>query len=83
MIIEIPDNIVALTTKDEKSLRLEIAIFFYKEFEFTLSQAASFAEISLSFFLKELGKRNISINYDAEDAEQDVKTAEKFLQIHK
>ena len=79
MVIEIPDNIVALTNKDEKTLKLELAVFFYKEFELTLGQAASFAEISLIQFLKELGNRNIPINYDEEDAQHDVEMAQKYL----
>jgi predicted HTH domain antitoxin len=79
MVIEIPDSIVALTNKDEKTLKLDLAVFFYKEFELTLSQASSFAEISLIQFLKELGNRNIPINYDEEDAEHDVKMAQQYF----
>jgi len=74
----IPADILISIGKDDQAIRLELAIFFYKEFDLSAGQAAKFAGISRIAFWNELGKRGIPINYDESDAKQDVETIEQI-----
>lgn len=74
----IPAEILESIGKDDHVIRLELAIFFYKEFDLASGEAAKFAGISRVTFWRELGKRHIPINYDEGDAQQDVRAIEKF-----
>lgn len=74
----IPANIVESLGKDDKAIRLELAIFFYKEFDLSAGGAAKFAGLSRIAFWRELGKRHIPVNYDEADARHDVEEVERF-----
>ena len=74
----IPAAIVESIGKDDKVIRLELAIFFYKEFDLSSGEAAKFAGSSRIAFWHELGKRKIPVNYDETEARQDVDTIEKI-----
>ncbi len=78
----IPDYVLASIGKDGDSLRLELALFFYKEFDLSTRDAAKFAGISPIAFQKELGKRSIAIHYDESDALHDVEAMEDFDNKH-
>lgn len=74
----IPEYILESIGKDDQSIKLELAIFFYKEFDLTSGDAAKFAGITRIAFWRELGNRNIPINYDESDALHDVETMKQF-----
>ena len=74
----IPKEFASLAGKTEKELKLELAIFFYKEFKISSGKAARFAEIPRVAFYRELGKHQVPVNYDVDDFEQDLKTLEKL-----
>lgn len=74
----IPAEIVQMTGKDEQELKIELAIFFYKKFNLSSGKAARFAGIPRFAFFHELGKRNLTVNYDEEDAKHDVEAIKKF-----
>ncbi|AEE50348.1 UPF0175 family protein [Haliscomenobacter hydrossis] len=76
--VVIPNGILESIGKDEQEIKLELAVFFYKEFHLSSSKAAEFAGISRIAFWKELGKREIPLNYDEEDARHDVETMLEF-----
>lgn len=74
----IPTDILESIGKDDKAIRLELAIFFYKEFDLSSGQAAKFAGISRIAFWQELGKRKIPIAYDETDALHDIEVIRQF-----
>jgi predicted HTH domain antitoxin len=76
--LTIPSEIVESLGKDEIELKIELAIFFYKKFNLSSGEAAKFAGIPRVAFWHELGKRKIPINYDEEDARQDIETIQRF-----
>jgi predicted HTH domain antitoxin len=78
--IIIPKEMAQLSGKTEQELKIEIAIFFYKNLNLSSSQAADFANIPRYQFFRELGNRNIPINYEEEDALQDVEMAKTYRQ---
>ena len=74
----IPAEILESIGKDDKAIRVELAIFFYKEFDLSSGEAAKFAGLSRVAFWQELGKRNIPVNYDEADARHDAEEMERF-----
>lgn len=74
----IPDYVLESIGKDDDSLRLELALFFYKEFDLSTKDAAKFAGISQVAFQRELGRRRIAVHYDESDALHDVETMKDF-----
>lgn len=70
--ITIPPEVLLATGKETDELKIELAIFFYKNFNLSTGEAAKFAEISRVSFNSELGKRSIAINYDSKDVEDDL-----------
>ena len=74
----IPTEILESIGKDDKAIRLELAIFFYKEFDLSSGEAAKFAGLTRVAFWRELGKRHIPVNYDEADARHDVEEIQRF-----
>ncbi|MCB9293714.1 MAG: UPF0175 family protein [Lewinellaceae bacterium] len=72
LVIEDKDLRTAHITEEE--LLLEIAILLYQQRRFTMGQASRFAGMNRILFQKELGKREIPVNYDVEDLEEDLQT---------
>lgn len=58
----------------EEELRLEIAILLYQQGRFSMGQAARFAEMNRILFQRELGKRELPVNYGVADFEEDLET---------
>ena len=80
--ITIPSEILERIGKDEQEIKIELAIFFYKDFNLSASKAAEFAGINRLAFWKELGNRQIPLNYDEEDAQHDVEVINEFNKTH-
>ncbi len=74
MSIIIPNEIVQATGKNEKQLQLELAIIMFRDYQVSSAKAANFANLSLIEFRQELAKRNICVNYNLSDFEQELKT---------
>lgn len=76
--IVIPENMLASSGKTETEIRLAFAIFMYSELKVSAGKAAQFAKIPRIEFWEELGKRNIPMNYDIPDFEQDLENIRQF-----
>ena len=74
MEVVIPRDIVAATKMSETQLKLEIAIMLYKQEKISSGKACQWLGINLIEFRRELGQRGLTINYDVEDFESDLKT---------
>lgn len=70
----IPAEILKSIGKDDDAVRLELAIFFYKEFDLSAEEVATFAGIPRVAFFKELRNRQIQGNYDKEGTPREVNT---------
>ena len=73
MALIIDDHELEITGLSEKELRLEIALMLYQNGKFSIGKASEFARIDKIYFKKELGKRKIAANYDADEFEKDLK----------
>jgi predicted HTH domain antitoxin len=78
MTIEIPDQDAASISLKPSEARLELAIGLYTGRQLTLGQASHFAGVPYIFFMRELGRRGICLNYSLEDAKDDMRVAEEF-----
>lgn len=74
--ISIDEKELNLTPEQEKEIRLEIAIMLYEKADYSFYVAAKFAGMNWMDFVKELGKREISI-FDEESIFEDVEMAKK------
>lgn len=74
MALIINDKDLKTAQLSEDELRLEIAILLYEKGQFSMGQAGKFAGMNRISFQKELGRRKISVNYDMEELERDLKT---------
>ncbi len=75
--ITIDEKELNLTPDQEKEIRLEIAIMLYEKADYSFYVAAKFAGLHWMDFVKELGKREISI-FSEEALLQDLETIKKF-----
>ena len=72
MQLAISSGVAARLSPEEAALRLAIGLFVSEEA--TLGQAAETAGLSHAEFLKELGRRRISIHYGLEELEEDLQS---------
>ncbi|HSV09860.1 MAG TPA: UPF0175 family protein [Hanamia sp.] len=75
--ITIDDKDLQLSEEQEKEIRLEIAIMLYEKADYSFYVAAKFAGMDWMDFVKELGKREISI-FSEEAFLDDLETIKKF-----
>lgn len=61
--LTISPDFLRLLGKSEQEVRIELAIFFYKEYQISPGKAGAIAGLSRIEFWEELGKRKIPINY--------------------
>jgi predicted HTH domain antitoxin len=59
---------------NEDQFRLETAIMLYKQNRYSLGKASKFAGLNRILFQKELGKREIPINFTEDDLADDLQT---------
>lgn len=78
MSVVIPDEILNAAKMTESELKLEIAILLYKQEKISSGKACQWLGLNLLEFRRELGKRGLTINYDVEDFEADLKTLESL-----
>jgi len=75
--ITIDNKNLQLSEEQEKDIRLEIAIMLYEKADYSFYVAAKFAGMHWMDFVKELGKREISI-FSEEAFLKDLETIKKF-----
>ena len=76
--LTISPDFLRLLGKSEQEVRIELAIFFYKEYQISPGKAGAIAGLSRIEFWEELGKRKIPINYDVEDFMLDMENLRQF-----
>lgn len=74
MALLIKDRELELVQMNANELRLEIAIMLYEKDKVSAGRASEFAGMNRILFLKELGKREIPVNYDEEELMKDLET---------
>lgn len=74
MSLVIEDKDLEAAQISAQELRIEIAILLYKMRRFSIGRASKFANLHQIEFQQELAQRQIPINYDVEDFEEDMKT---------
>ena len=73
MSLVIPEEILTATRMSEAEMLQEIAIMLFQKEKLTLAQASRFAGINRIAFQHLLASRQISVHYNVEDFEQDIK----------
>lgn len=79
MVIEVPDKAAEGIGLSPELARLEMALGLFRDEKATLEQAARVAGLSVPLFMKELGKRQITLHYDVQDFEKDLAVLDKVL----
>jgi len=74
MNITIPDDIIKGTNLSEKELEIDLALWLYKQNKISSGKIRAWLDLTVLEFQEELAKRNLDINYDIEDLNQDIKT---------
>jgi predicted HTH domain antitoxin len=74
MTIEVHDEALRGLELTEPQALLDLAVGLFTERRVTLGRAAEIARISQLDFQRELGRRGISIHYDVEDLQADLRT---------
>ena len=76
MTLTLPQNGLKSLTPESAALHLAIGLYVSKEA--TLGQAASVAQMTQAGFMRELGKRQIPLNYGPDDLEADLRAVEEL-----
>ncbi len=74
MNLTIPDDILTASEMSEADLKLEVAVLLYKREKISAGKACEWLGLNLVEFRRELGNRELTINYDVEDFQADVET---------
>lgn len=75
--LTIPDSVIAQTEMTPAELLLEFAVFLYQRKRLTLAQAARLTGLDRISFQQALAERNIPLNLDIEDVQQELDVIEK------
>ena len=74
MAVIIPTETLAYTGLSEQEMLIEIACSLYQRRLLNFPRAQHLCGLDLLSFQKELGKREIDMDYDVEDFEQDLES---------
>ena len=77
MKLEVPDQFTARL--DQAEVLLDLAVGMYASGHLTLGQAAGLAGIPQARLQRELGSRQIPVQYDLDDLAQDLQAAKDLL----
>ncbi len=80
MVIEVPDADLRGVDVTPELAKLEMAVGLYRDRRVTLGQGARITGLSSPAFLKEVGSRGVTVNYDVEEFRKDLLTLDKFHQ---
>ena len=76
MNVVLPESIEARLSPREA--RLDLAVGMYSSGRVTMGTAAEVADLAVSDFQRELGRRGIAVNYTAEDLAYDLQAADEL-----
>lgn len=62
-----------------QAIRIEVSSLLYQQQVWSIGQAARFAGLPYIQFQDLLASKNIPLNYDQSDLEEDIETINKFL----
>lgn len=79
MNVTVPDNIAEASHLTPETALLDVAIGIYKREQWSMGRCAKIVGMNRQKFQEELGKREIPINYDDTDFEQDMATMRKLF----
>ncbi len=74
MVIDIKNEVLRGLNLTEPQALLDLAVGLFTERRVTLGRAAEIARLTQLEFQRELGRRGISIHYDVEDLQADLRT---------
>ena len=77
MSLTISDEILNSSRMTASELLVEIAVMLFLQERVSLGKASKIAEMNYVEFQKLLAQRNISIHYDVEEFEEDIKTLQE------
>ena len=72
MSIFIPEEILRAAEINEEELKLELALLLYKQNKISSGKVRDWLGLTVLEFQHELAKRDLSINYDVEELNQDM-----------
>lgn len=79
MTITVPDSVAEESHLTPETVLLDVAIGIYKREQWSMGRCAKIAGLTRVQFQEELGKREIPINYDAADFDQDMTTMKSLF----
>lgn len=82
IVLTIPHDIAQAAELEEHDFLVELAVRLYEQRRISMGKAREFARLDVIEFFRELGKRDISVDYTLEDLEMDRKAIEKYLKTH-
>ncbi len=74
MIVELPESEIRGTGMTSSLAKLELAVALYRDRKLSLGRGAKLAGLSSPEFLRAVGRRGVTVNYDIADLEQDIAT---------
>ncbi|MBN3925095.1 MULTISPECIES: UPF0175 family protein [Nostoc] len=77
MSLTISDEILNSSRMTASELLVEIAVMLFQQERVSLGKASKIAEMNYVEFQQLLAQRNISIHYDVEEFEEDIKTLQE------
>ena len=77
MQLELDDTVINSTGLTSDDLKLNLALQLYRDRKLSLGQSGRLSGLGAVRFQWELGKRQITLNYDLEDLADDIATLKK------
>ena len=74
MQIELDDAVINSTGLTDDDLKLKLALLLYQDRKLSLGQGGRLSGLGTVQFQQELGKRQITLNYDLSDLNEDIET---------
>ena len=79
MQVELPDAALKGTGMTPELAKLEVAVALYRDRKVSMGRVACLVGMPRPQFQYELGKRGVTVDYDVEDFEQDLRTLGKLF----
>jgi len=79
MKIDLPDAALEGTGMTPELAKLEVAVALYRDRKVSMGRAARLAGLPRPLFQRELGKRGVTVDYDVEDLEDDLRVLQKLF----
>ncbi len=79
MKIDLLDSVLDGTGMTPELAKLEIAVALYRDRKVGMGRAACLAGMPRLFFQRELGSRGVTVDYDVEEFEEDLRSIKKLM----